>query len=90
MGAAFLPVLLFSVLWGVVGVVLPFFVPGGPHKSVIQVRSNIHPEPLTQSSIVFSSLQVVLMITGACCWLFWLCCYMAQMNPLIGRTNPAI
>ncbi|CAB3383338.1 V-type proton ATPase subunit e 2 [Cloeon dipterum] len=29
-------------------------------------------------------MQVVLMITGACCWLFWLCCYMAQMNPLIG------
>merc|ERR1711913_194201 len=63
MGAAFLPVLLFSVLWGVVGVVLPFFVPRGPHKSVI---------------------QVVLMITGACCWLFWLCCYMSQTNPLIG------
>ena len=51
MGAAFLPVLLFSVLWGVVGVVLPFFVPGGPHKSVIQVRSNIHPEPWIQCFI---------------------------------------
>ena len=24
------------------------------------------------------------MLTGACCWLFWLCCYMSQMNPLIG------
>ena len=38
MGASFLPVLLFSAIWGVVGVVLPFFVPRGPHKSVIQVH----------------------------------------------------
>ncbi|XP_022185429.1 V-type proton ATPase subunit e isoform X1 [Nilaparvata lugens] len=29
-------------------------------------------------------LQLVLMLTAATCWLFWLCCYMAQMNPLIG------
>lgn len=29
-------------------------------------------------------LQLVLILTAACCWLFWLCCYMAQMNPLIG------
>ncbi|PSN47630.1 hypothetical protein C0J52_13295 [Blattella germanica] len=29
-------------------------------------------------------LQVVLMITAATCWLFWLCFYMAQMNPLLG------
>lgn len=25
-----------------------------------------------------------LIMTGACCWLFWLVCYMSQMNPLIG------
>lgn len=31
-----------------------------------------------------SLIRCILMITGACCWLFWLCCYMAQMNPLIG------
>ncbi|XP_076058947.1 V-type proton ATPase subunit e 2-like [Oratosquilla oratoria] len=29
-------------------------------------------------------IQVVLVITAASCWLFWLCCYMHQMNPLIG------
>ncbi|XP_034234605.1 V-type proton ATPase subunit e-like [Thrips palmi] len=28
--------------------------------------------------------QLVLMLTAATCWIFWLCCYMAQMNPLIG------
>ena len=39
MGASFLPVLIFSALWGVVGIVLPFMVPRSPHKSVIQVRS---------------------------------------------------
>ena len=37
MGASFLPVLIFSAIWGVVGIILPFMVPRGPHKSVIQV-----------------------------------------------------
>ena len=32
----------------------------------------------------FSVIQVVLMLIGICCWLFWFCCYMSQMNPLIG------
>ena len=36
MGASWIPVLLFSAIWGVVGLVLPFVVPRGPHKSVIQ------------------------------------------------------
>jgi len=63
MGASLVPVLFFTLLWGVVGGILPMFIPASPHKSVIQVS---------------------LMLTGICCWLFWLCCYMAQMNPLVG------
>ena len=63
MGAAALPLILSTLIWGGVGGVAPYFVPPGPHKRVIQVS---------------------LMMTGACCWLLWLCCYMAQMNPLIG------
>jgi len=63
MGASFFPVLFFTAGWGVVGIVLPFFVPSGPNKGI---------------------LQVMLMLTAFTCWLFWLCCYMAQMNPLIG------
>jgi len=63
MGASFFPVMIFTILWGGVGIVLPFLVPKGPNRGVV---------------------QVVLMLTGATCWLFWLCCYMAQMDPLIG------
>lgn len=63
MGASAIPVIVFTVLWGVVGIVLPFVVPKGPNRGI---------------------LQVILMLTAATCWLFWLCCYMAQMNPLIG------
>jgi len=63
MGAAALPVIMFTLIWGGVGIVAPYFVPNGPYKRLIQV--SLH-------------------LTGACCWLFWLCCYMAQMNPLVG------
>jgi len=63
MAAAVFPVLFFTILWGAVGILLPFLVPKGPNQGV---------------------LRLVLMLTGATCWLFWLCCYMAQMNPLIG------
>ncbi|XP_055378831.1 V-type proton ATPase subunit e 2-like [Condylostylus longicornis] len=63
MAASYLPLIIFTVLWGIVGIGLPFFVPKGPNRGII---------------------QCILMLTGATCWLFWLCCYMAQMNPLIG------
>ncbi|XP_018909271.1 V-type proton ATPase subunit e [Bemisia tabaci] len=63
MGAAFLPVAFFTVLWGIVGIGLPFIVPKSPHRGI---------------------LQLMLMLTAFTCWLFWLTCYMAQMNPLLG------
>ncbi|PZC72216.1 hypothetical protein B5X24_HaOG211741 [Helicoverpa armigera] len=63
MGASFVPITVFTLLWGIVGIVCPFFAPKGPNRGII---------------------QVVLMLTAATCWLFWLCAYMAQMNPLIG------
>ncbi|XP_019864695.1 V-type proton ATPase subunit e [Aethina tumida] len=63
MGAQWLPLVLITAFWAGVGIVLPFIVPKGPNKGI---------------------MQVILMLTGVCCWLFWLCCYVAQMNPLIG------
>jgi V-type H+-transporting ATPase subunit e len=63
MGASILPIILFTAIFGVIGGVLPIFVPKNPHRSVI---------------------QVILLLIGICCWLFWFCCYMSQMNPLIG------
>ena len=63
MAASWIPILVFTLLWGVVGGLLPWILPKTPQRGVV---------------------QVVLVLTGACCWLFWLCCYMAQMNPLIG------
>ncbi|XP_012259850.1 V-type proton ATPase subunit e [Athalia rosae] len=63
MAASPISVVLFTLIWGVVGIVLPFLVPRGPNRGI---------------------LQAILMLTAATCWLFWVCCYMAQMNPLIG------
>jgi V-type H+-transporting ATPase subunit e len=63
MGAAILPLVLFTAIFGVIAGVLPIFIPKNPNKGVF---------------------QVVLLLIGVCCWLFWICCYMSQMNPLIG------
>lgn len=63
MTASAIPIVVMTLLWGVVGIVLPFVIPKGPNRGVF---------------------QTVLIITACCCWLFWLCAYMAQMNPLIG------
>uniref|UniRef100_A0A182K8J9 Probable proline--tRNA ligase, mitochondrial n=1 Tax=Anopheles christyi TaxID=43041 RepID=A0A182K8J9_9DIPT len=63
MGASALPIIIFSAIFGVVGIVLPIVAPKGPNRGIV---------------------QCVLILTAATCWLFWLCCYMAQMNPLIG------
>ena len=42
MGASFLPCVIFTALWGVVGIILPFMVPRSPHKSVIRVQQSEH------------------------------------------------
>ena len=38
MGAAALPVILFTLIWLGVGAVAPYFVPPGPNKKLIQVK----------------------------------------------------
>ena len=38
MAAYWLPIFFFTLIWGIVGGVLPWFVPNGPHKQLIQVH----------------------------------------------------
>ncbi|RWS31506.1 V-type proton ATPase subunit e 2-like protein [Leptotrombidium deliense] len=59
----FLVFLLFTLIWGAVGGVLPLFVPRSDNRGII---------------------QVMLITTAACCYVMWLCTYMAQVNPLVG------
>ncbi|CAF1034869.1 unnamed protein product [Didymodactylos carnosus] len=56
-------IIVFTVFWGLIGIVLPFIIPKGPNRRLI---------------------QVMLMLTAACCWLFWFCVYIHQLNPLFG------
>ena len=81
MGAAALPVILFTLIWLGVGAVAPYFVPPGPNKKLIQVKNQTFSPPAYRN---ITNAKVCLGLTGACCWLFWLCCYMSQMNPLLG------
>lgn len=63
MGASAAPVVLFTLLWLAIGGVIPWFVPKGDNRGLI---------------------QTMVITTAALCYTFWLCAYMAQMNPLIG------
>lgn len=79
MVAAAGPVVLFTLIWGGVAG-SGYWVPRGPHRTLIQVGWLL----VVGWWVGRSPSQVCLALTGACCWLFWLCCYMAQMNPLVG------
>ncbi len=37
MGVSWIPVLFFTLVWGIVAGILPFVIPRSPHKGVIQV-----------------------------------------------------
>ncbi|XP_022669915.1 V-type proton ATPase subunit e 2-like [Varroa jacobsoni] len=63
MGAGVLAILFFTIFWGLIGIVVPIFIPRRENRPLI---------------------QVCISLTAVCCYVFWLCTYMAQMNPLIG------
>ena len=62
MSDSWIPFVVVSGIWAIVGFICPLFAKGN-NKQVIQVS---------------------FILTAFCCWLFWLCCYLSQLHPLIG------
>lgn len=60
---AYISIIIFTLLWAVVGGVLPWLIPKGPNRGII---------------------QMMLVETAVCCYLFWLCTLLMQLNPLFG------
>lgn len=41
MGASAVPVIVFTLLWGVVGIIMPFVVPKGPNRGLVINNLNV-------------------------------------------------
>ncbi|KJE92860.1 hypothetical protein CAOG_03751 [Capsaspora owczarzaki ATCC 30864] len=55
-------ILIFTIVFLVLGGAGFFFAPKGPNRGLVQTMS---------------------ILTAFCMWIFWLCTFMSQMNPLI-------